>query len=431
MILQRFLIRLLTMIVTLLGVSVVVFVIIRVAPGDPIAMMLPPGATQADIDRLRALYGLDKSLVEQYFIWLSGVLRGDFGTSISLRQDVLGLVLGRLPATLELSVAALLLAILIGVPLAILGAREQGTVVEAGIDVANGAALSIPDFLWGLVLILLFGVLAPIFHISGRVSPQLDLPFATQFYLLESILRLRLDLTADIVSHMFMPALALALPLAVIGARERGTAVEAGIDVANGAALSIPDFLWGLVLILLFGVLAPVFHISGRISPQLDLPFATQFYLLESILRLRLDLTADIISHMFMPALALALPLAAIISQLLKISLKEVMTLDYVTLARVKGFSETQVILREALKNAALPTLTLIGVQFTFLIGGTVIVERLFSYEGLGNMAIDAVINRDLPLIQGIVLVFALLFVLINLAVDMMYALLNPRLRHG
>lgn len=335
MILQRFLIRLLTMIVTLLGVSVVVFVIIRVAPGDPIAMMLPPGATQADIDRLRALYGLDKSLVEQYFIWLSGVLRGDFGTSISLRQDVLGLVLGRLPATLELSVAALLLATLIGVPLAILGAREQGTVVEAG------------------------------------------------------------------------------------------------IDVANGAALSIPDFLWGLVLILLFGVLAPVFHISGRISPQLDLPFATQFYLLESILRLRLDLTADIISHMFMPALALALPLAAIISQLLKISLKEVMTLDYVTLARVKGFSETQVILREALKNAALPTLTLIGVQFTFLIGGTVIVERLFSYEGLGNMAIDAVINRDLPLIQGIVLVFALLFVLINLAVDMMYALLNPRLRHG
>src|SRR5690606_25840272 len=170
MILQRFLIRLLTMLVTLLGVSVVVFVIIRVAPGDPIAMMLPPGATEADIDRLRALYGLDKSLVEQYLIWLSGVLHGDFGTSISLRQDVLGLVLGRLPATLELSIIALLMAITIGVPLAILGAREQGTAVEAGIDVANGAALSIPDFLWGLVLILLFGVLAPIFHISGRIS---------------------------------------------------------------------------------------------------------------------------------------------------------------------------------------------------------------------------------------------------------------------
>jgi peptide/nickel transport system permease protein len=335
MILQRFLIRLLTMAVTLFGVAVVVFVVIRIAPGDPIAMMLPPGASQADIDRLRALYGLDKSIVEQFFIWLAGVARGEFGTSISLRQDVLSLVLGRLPATLELSIVALLIAVIIG------------------------------------------GVLA------------------------------------------------------ILGTRERGTALEAGIDVASGAALSIPDFLWGLLLILLFGVLWPVFEISGRVSPSLQLPFVTQFYLFESIVRLRFDLTADLFSHMFMPAVALALPLAAIIATLLKQSLKELMGLDYVVLARVKGFSETQVILREALKNAALPTLTLIGVQFTFLIGGTVIVERLFSYEGLGNMAIDAVINRDLPLIQGIVLLFALIFVLINLAVDTMYALLNPRLRHG
>jgi peptide/nickel transport system permease protein len=335
MILHRFLIRLLTMAVTLFGVAVVVFVVIRIAPGDPIAMMLPPGASQADIDRLRAFYGLDKSIIEQFFIWLAGVMHGDFGTSISLKQNVLGLVMNRLPATLELSIVALIIAVAIG------------------------------------------------------------------------------------------------LPLAVLGARERGRPIEAGIDVANGAALSIPDFLWGLVFILLFGVLWPIFQISGRVSPRLELPFATQFYLFESIVRLRFDLTKDLISHMFMPALALALPLAAIISTLLKQSLKELLALDYVVLARVKGFSETQVILREALKNAALPTLALVGVQFTFLIGGTVIVERLFSYEGLGNMAIDAVINRDLPLIQGIVLVFALLFTLINLAVDMLYTLLNPRLRHG
>lgn len=332
---QRILIRLLSMMVTLFGVAVVVFVVIRIAPGDPIAMMLPPGATDADIDRLRALYGLDKTILEQFFIWFWGILQGDFGTSISLRQDVLSLVLDRLPATLELSILALIMAVLFG----------------------------------GL--------------------------------------------------------------LAIIGARERGTAVEAGIDVINGAALSIPDFLWGLVLILVFGVLIPIFGITGRVSPRLDLPFDTQFYLFESILRLRFDLTKDLLSHLFMPALALALPLAAIIAQLLKQSLKEVLELDYIVLARVKGFSETQVILREALKNAALPTLTLIGVQFTFLIGGTVIIERLFSYEGLGNLAIDAVINRDLPLIQGIVLVFALLFILINLAVDLSYALLNPRLRHG
>lgn len=329
------LIRLATMAVTLFGVAVIVFFVIRIIPGNPIAMMLPPGASQEDIARLSAHYGLDKSIPEQFAIWLGGVLKGDFGTSISLRQPVMPLVLGRLPATLELSVFALVLGVLLG-----------------------GA-------------------------------------------------------------------------MALTGTLHRGGRIEAGIDVANGIGLSIPDFLWALVLILLFGVLWPMFHISGRISPSLDLPFVTQFYVFEGIVRLRLDLWWDLLKHMFMPALALSIPLAAIISQLLKQSLKEAMNLDYVVLARTKGYRESHVIVFEALRNAVLPTLTLIGVQFTFLIGGTVIIERLFSYEGLGNMAIDAVINRDLPLIQGIVLVFGLLFAVINLAVDMTYALLNPRLRHG
>jgi ABC-type dipeptide/oligopeptide/nickel transport system permease component len=335
MLLRRILIRLLTTLVTLLGVSGVVFVVIRVVPGNPIAMMLPPGATQADIERLNALYGFDRSIAEQYFIWLGGVLQGDFGTSIQTRQPVLRLVLNRLPATLELSIMALVIAVILG----------------------------------GF--------------------------------------------------------------LALTGTRLRGSRGEGAIDVTNGMALSVPDFLWGLVLILVFGVLWPVFHISGRVSPQLTQEFSTSFFLFESVLRLRFDLWLDLVSHMLMPALALAIPLAAIIGQLLKQSLKETMHLDYVTLARTKGYGENHVILREALPNALLPTLTLIGVQFTFLIGGTVIIERLFSYEGLGNMAIDAVINRDLPLIQGIVILFALLFTAINLIVDLLYAFLNPRLRHA
>jgi peptide/nickel transport system permease protein len=167
------------------------------------------------------------------------------------------------------------------------------------------------------------------------------------------------------------------------------------------------------------------------VTPTLDLPFSTGFYLIESILRLRFDIFGDLMRHMLMPALALALPLAAVIAQLLKVAIKEAMLHDYAMLARTKGFSETRVLLAEALRNAVIPTLTLAGFQFTFLIGGTVIVERLFSYEGLGNMAIDAVINRDLPLIQGIVIVFSGLFVGINLLVDLSYMLLNPRLRHG
>ena len=333
--LQSVLTRLFTTLITLIGVAVIVFFVIRVVPGNPIAMMLPPGATEEDVARLTALYGLDKSIPQQFLIWLSGTLRGDFGISITTRQPVLALVLSRLPATLELSIMALVIATAIG---------------------------------------------------------------------------------------GFM---------ALTGTRLRGTRTEATIDISNGMALSVPDFLWGLILILAFGVLIPIFHISGRISPSLDLPFTTNFYLFESVLRLRFDLWADIVSHMFMPALALAILLAAIIGQLLKQSLKETMHLDYVTLARTKGYGENHVILREALPNAILPTLTLVGVQFTFLIGGTVIIERLFSFEGLGNMAIDAVINRDLPLIQGIVILFAVIFTGVNLLVDLCYAALNPRLRHA
>lgn len=335
MTLRAIAIRLITTIVTLFGVAVVVFVMVRVAPGNPIAMMLPPGATPEDIARLEALYGFDRSIPEQFAIWLGAVLQGDFGTSITMRQPVSTLVLERLPATLELAIMALLIALIVG-----------GT-------------------------------------------------------------------------------------LAVLGARYRGRAPELGVDLSVGVGLSVPDFLWGLALILVFGVLWPVLHISGRIDPRIEVDLATRFYAIEGLLRGQWALVGDVLAHMLAPALALALPLAAIIAQLLKQSLKEQISLDYADLARVRGLSETRVILSEALRNAALPTLTLVGVQFTFLIGGTVIVERLFSYEGLGNMAIGAVINRDLPLIQGIVLLFACLFIAINLAVDLCYGLLNPRLRHG
>jgi ABC-type dipeptide/oligopeptide/nickel transport system permease component len=214
--LRAILTRLATTAVTLLGAAVIVFVVIRVVPGNPIAMMLPPGATEADIARLQALYGLDRSIPEQFAIWAGGVLTGDFGTSISLRQPVADLVLGRLPATLELSMMALLIAVALGGALALAGTRFRGGRTEAAVDVTSGMALSIPDFLWGLLLIIAFGVLWPVFHISGRVSPALGGEFATQFYLFESLVRLRFDLVADLLTHMLMPALALAIPLAAI-----------------------------------------------------------------------------------------------------------------------------------------------------------------------------------------------------------------------
>ncbi len=320
---------------TLFGVCVIVFVLLRVVPGDPIAMMIPPGASAADIDRLRAFYGLDQSIPQQFVTWLGQALTGDFGRSISLHQSVFELVLARLPATLELSGMATLIAVALG------------TVV------------------------------------------------------------------------------------ALIGVYVRGRGAEWAIDGGIGVFLAIPDFLWALILLLLFGVLIPLLPITGRIDPQLDVTFQTNFYLVESLLTGRFDVASALFQHMILPATALALPFAALVARILKASLSEAEDQDYAQIARARGFSRSAILLREVFPNALIPTVALGGVQITLLLGGTVLVERIFSYEGIGNMAIDAVINRDFPLIQGLILTFAILFIALNFAVDLLVTLLDPRLRHG
>jgi ABC-type dipeptide/oligopeptide/nickel transport system permease component len=320
---------------TLFGVCIIVFVLLRVVPGDPIAMMIPPGASPVDIDRLRAFYGLDQPILQQFITWFGQALGGNFGRSISLHQNVFELVLARLPATLELSLLATLIATALGVMVALTGVYV------------------------------------------------------------------------------------------------RGRRLEWVIDGGIGVFLAIPDFLWALILLLLFGVLVPLLPISGRIDPQLDVAFQTNFYLLESLLTGRLDVAVALLQHMILPAVGLALPFAALVARLLKASLAEAEDQDYAQIARARGFSRPAILLREVFPNALIPTVALGGVQVTLLLGGTVLVERIFSYEGIGNMAIDAVINRDFPLIQGLILTFAVLFIALNLAVDLVVRLLDPRLRHG
>ena len=326
--------RLILVVPTLFGVSVIVFILLRVVPGDPIAMMTPPGATQADIDHLRQLYGLDKSILEQYLIWFREVLHGDFGISISLRQDVVDLILSRLPTTLELAFTAMLIAVVLGILLALAGTYWQGR--------------------WPEIL----------------------------------------------------------------------------VDGVTGLTQAIPDFLWGLIFILALGVFWPILPISGRIDPRLSVEFVSQFYFLETILRGNFALLPGLFNHLILPAVALALPLTAVIARTLKASLREVMTQDYVLLAQIKGFGKWRILIVEALRNALIPTVALSGVQFNFLLGGTVLIERIFSYPGIGNMAIGAVIDRDLPLIQGLIITFAIMFIVINLMVDMSYRLLNPKVAH-
>src|SRR6185437_2412501 len=166
--------RLLVALATLAGVAIVVFVLLRVVPGDPIAMMISPGASAADIAALRAHYGLDGSLLSQFIVWVRYALRGDFGASISLHRDVLGLLGERLPATLELAAAALAFAVIVGAGAAIVGAMARRTWAEPVLDAVTGLLLAIPDFVWALALVLAFGVVWPILPLTGRVNPSVD-----------------------------------------------------------------------------------------------------------------------------------------------------------------------------------------------------------------------------------------------------------------
>jgi ABC-type dipeptide/oligopeptide/nickel transport system permease component len=290
-------------------------------------------ATIAEIEAKRREMGLDLPLPEQFMIWLGQVLHGDFGTSIHFRRSVVSLVASTLPATIELAVAAMVIATALG-----LGG--------------------------GLLL------------------------FAT-----------------------------------------RDTPAEPVVDFGSIVLLSIPEFLWGLFFILLFGVALGVLPFTGRLSPEFQRPVITGFLLLDTLLAGRPDMFLDALKHMILPAFALGIAFSPAIMRVLRSSLLDVYHEDYIQQARLRGVSETRVLIRHGLKNAVLPTLSLMGVQFGILFGGTLLVEVIYSYPGLGNLMVDAVRNADLPIIQAVGLTYCVVVLIINTVVDALYMVLNPKLR--
>jgi ABC-type dipeptide/oligopeptide/nickel transport system permease component len=325
--------RLLAAIPILLVVSALLFGVLRLLPVDPAAMSLPPNATNEEVEAMRREMGLDRPLPEQYAIWLGGALHGDFGRSIALRRDAGSLVAATLPVTIELAAAAMVLAGLLGV----------------------GGGL------------LLF--------------------------------------------------------------RLRGTMLEPAADLASILLLSIPEFLWGLILLFVFGVTLNLLPFTGEVAPGLPLPHITGFLLLDALLVGRLDVFLSACQHLILPAAALGLAFSPAIMRVLRSSLFDVYHEDYIEQARLRGLSEGHILLGHAFKNAALPTLTLAGVQFGILFSGTLLVEVIYSYPGMGNLMVDAVRNADLPLIQAIGLTYCVVVLVINTVVDGLYVVLNPKLR--
>lgn len=332
--LQILLRRLLLVVPTMIVVSALVFVVLRLLPSDPAMMSLPPGATAADLATLREELGLDRPIPVQYLIWLGDIATLDLGVSIYFRRPVDELIAAALPNTVELVVAGLLVGGVLGM--------------------AGG--------------LLMFAA--------------------------------------------------------------RGTAAGEALDVASSAMMSIPEFLWALLFILAVGVAIPLLPFIGRLDPGLARPEAiTGFLLVDSLLAGRLDVFLSALKHLVLPALALGVALAPLVMRVLRASLMETLREDYIAQARLRGVPERRILLRHALPNASLPTVSLVGVQAGFMFGGTVLVEVIFGYPGLGNLIVDAVRNADLPMIQAVALVYCLLVLFINAAVEVLYLVINPRLR--
>lgn len=297
--------RLLMLVPVLLGVSIVVFSIVHIIPGDPARIMAGVDASGEEIELIRRQLDLDKPVYFQYFLWMSKVLGGDFGRSIVTNQAVLPELIHRFSATLQLTIPAMIFAVLVGVTVGVVSATKPYSLFD---------------------------------HLS-------------------------------MVGALF--------------------------------GVSMPIFWMGLMFIFIFSVTLGLFPSSGR----------------------------DGIEHIVLPALVLGLASTGIIARMTRSSMLEVLGQDYVRTARAKGATEEDVVYRHALKNAMIPIVTIVGLQFGYLLSGAVLTETVFNWPGIGRLMVDSIFNRDFPMIQGAVLLVASSFVFVNLLTDLLCAYLDPRVK--
>lgn len=305
--------RLLQTVPVLIVTSIVVFLLLRLIPGDPAVILAGPDAGPKDVATVRAGLGLDRSLPEQYGIWLKHTLTGDLGKSYITRRSVGSLIKAAAPATAELALAAFTLALLVGIPLGIMAGVYTNSIWDVALAGFAAVMQGVPNFVLGIVYLLLFTLSLGWLPPGGRV---------------------------DLIDH----------PL---------------------------DGLRSLVL----------------------------------------------------PAITLGLPAAAIYARFVKTAMAEVIAQDFIRTARAKGLADFHVVVRHALRNAMLPSVTIAGIQFGRLLGGTVIIESIFAWPGMGRLALDAISKRDYILVQGIILLLVLAAVLVNLLTDLSYGVLDPRIR--
>ena len=320
---------------TFIGVSIIAFAFIRLLPGDPIILMAGErGMTDERYAALRTLYGYDQPVVMQYLDYLGGILQGDLGQSIVTKRPVVQEFFTLFPATIELSLCAIVFAVILGVPAGVLAAVRRGSVVDQAIMSTALVGYSMPIFWWGLLLIILFSGTLGWTPVSGRISLLYYFPPVTGFMLIDSLLSGQEGAFGSAVSHLVLPTIVLGtIPLAVIARQTRSAMLE----------------------------------VLGE---------------------------------------------------------------DYVRTARAKGLPPGRVIGIHALRNALIPVITTIGLQVGVLLAGAILTETIFSWPGIGKWMVDSVFRRDYAVVQGGLLLIAGVVMVVNLIVDLLYGLVNPRIRH-
>jgi len=327
--------RILMVIPVLIGVSIIVFSLMRVFSPDPAPIVLGQHATQASITVWRHANGLDAPVVTQYLTYVAGALKGDLGVSYYSKSPVASEIGARFPATIELAVAAILFASLVGILLGVLAAVKKNSVFDAA-------------------------------------------------------------------SSLF----------ALIG-------------------VSIPIFWLGILLIMFFSGFLHLLPSGGRINVMLEPAHMTGFYLIDAAIQGNWDAFQDALIHIILPALTLGMYSMAIITRMTRSAMLDTLGQDYIRTARAKGISEAKVIGKHALRNSLIPVTTVIGLQFGALLGGALLTESVFSWPGIGKFTVDCILKSDFPIVQGIVLLVAVIFVTINLIADLIYAFLDPRIKYS
>lgn len=319
----------------LAGVVIVTFILTRALPGDPAVYFAGPAADAKSIAQVREALGLDKSLLEQFFIYLYGLAKGDLGQSLSTGQSVLSDLARRLPASLELTFTALVLSVLIAVPLGILAATRPGSWVDHLCRLVVTAGVSLPTFFTGLALLFLF------YYVLGWAPSPIG----------------RLD----------------------------------------------------------FAYLPP--------SP------ITGFYVIDALLAGNLETARAAAAQLILPAITLALFTLAPIARMTRAAMLQALSSEYIRTARAAGLTSRKILITYALRNAILPVVTTLGMVFSFTLGANVLVEKVFAWPGIGSYAVEALVVSDYAAVQGFVLSMAVLFVLLNLTVDIIYTMIDPRMK--